>query len=165
MWTPWHYVLYLLYSSLHPLYLPPSPHPRCFLRAVWTLCHDALFLFYSSLHPLYLPPPPPPTSLAVLFLPTFFVAPSPPSENFDQATVSLNYSVQDGESLFLPIKVPICLVHTREILNKNNKCRHTMEYSSFSDLNNSDKVLYLLIRLFLLKKILVICLRIISPSK
>ena len=38
-----------------------------------------------------------------------------------------------------------------------------MEYSSFTDLNNSDKVLYLLIRLFLLKKILVICLRIISP--
>ena len=111
-----------------------------------------------------LPPPlPPPTSLAVFFLPIFSVAPSPPSENFDQATVSLNYSVQEGESLFLPIKVPIWLVHTREILNKNDKWRHTMEYSSFSDLNNSDKVLYLLIRLFLLKKILVICLRIISP--
>ena len=27
-----------------------------------------------------------------------------------------------------------------------------MEYSSFTDLNNSDKVLYLLIRLFSLKK-------------
>ena len=126
----------------------------------WWSVSVVLFTSPSLPTPPPTPPPPPPS---LFFLPTFFVAPSPPSENFDQATVSLNYSVQDGESLFLPIKVPICLVHTREILNKNNKCRHTMEYSSFSDLNNSDKVLYLLIRLFLLKKILVICLRIISP--
>ena len=147
-----------------PFTLSTSPLPPT-LAVFFVPCERSAMMlcFCSTLHCTFSTYLPPPTSLAVFFLPTFSVAPSPPSETFDQATVSLNYSVQEGESLFLPIKVPIWLVHTREILNKNNKCRHTMEYSSFSDLNNSDKVLYLLIRLFLLKKILVICLRIISP--
>ena len=146
--------MFCICCTLHfTLFTSPLP-PTLAVFSVPCERYATMLCFCSTLHctfSTYLPPPPP-TSLAVFFLPIFSVAPSPPSENFDQATVSLNYSVQEGESLFLPIKVPIWLVHTREILNKNNKCRHTMEYSSFSDLNNSDKVLYLLIRLFLLKK-------------
>ena len=120
----------------------------------------SVVLFTSPSLPTPIPPPP---TLAVFSYPLFLSRRHHHQKTSIRLLLASIRVFRRENHYFLPIKVPIWLVHTREILNKNNKCRHTMEYSSFTDLNNSDKVLYLLIRLFLLKKILVICLRIISP--